>query len=338
MKNKFYYLISCLTIAFLTILGGCKESEIHYSHAKHMERGLKDCNTCHAYQEDFKPKWPKMAKCLACHMKNYDTSNPKSCLLCHTRPGTEIKVKHNIPKKYRDLKFTHKTHLENKVECIQCHKSIEKSDVITVELIPDMYGSCIPCHKERGSDRIQCSVCHKYIKNNRMPLYHEDRWVKHEDARWIQKHGNEFYYNQDYCKRCHSDLNWCVNCHQIQKPKNHNNAWRRKTHGFVASWDRKKCSACHQEDFCVRCHTNTKPLSHTAVWGGTKNHHCRNCHLPISTVECTVCHPRPTHPLAPGIPPWMTKPCESCHQPGGMAGRIRHDIPPGVACTICHKR
>lgn len=76
--RKFYYLISIVTFVTLTMLGGCKESEIHYSHARHMERGLKDCNICHAYKDDLEPKWPKMAKCLSCHMKNFDTANPQS--------------------------------------------------------------------------------------------------------------------------------------------------------------------------------------------------------------------------------------------------------------------
>ena len=342
MNKKSYYPIFLLVFSFLALLGGCKESEIHYSHAKHMERGLKDCNACHAYKDDLEPKWPKMAKCLSCHMKNFDSSNPTSCLLCHTRPGMKIKVKHNIPKKYRDLKFTHKVHLENKVECIQCHKSIEKSNAITVDLIPDMFGTCIPCHKERGEEKIACNVCHKHIKKNRMPLYHEDRWVKHTDARWIQKHGNEFYYNQDYCKRCHSNLDWCVNCHQNQKPKSHNNAWRKKTHGFAASWERKKCSVCHQEDFCERCHTSTTPLSHTASWGGanTRNRHCLNCHFPISMVTCTVCHKSPTHPSAIDSPhpPFVGNCTQSGCHPVGRAGEPPHPKPIGINCTACHNK
>ena len=323
------------------LLVGCEESEILYSHSKHIDRGLKDCNVCHSYKEDMEPKWPKMQICLTCHMKNYDTSNPKSCLLCHTKPEPEIKTRHrHIPKKYRELKFTHKVHLENKVKCNQCHKGIETSDAITLKLIPSMLGTCIPCHKERGKEQVACNVCHKHIKKNRMPLYHEDRWVKHDDVLWIQKHGNEFYYNQDYCKRCHEDLDQCVNCHQDQKPKSHNNAWRRKTHGFAASWERKKCGVCHQEDFCIRCHTNTTPLSHTASWGGvnTGNRHCVNCHFPLSMVECTVCHPTPTHPSAIDSPhpPFRGLHCSECHP--GRPGNPPHLKPTGIDCTVCHKR
>jgi len=340
--NKFNYIIYFTPLLFCLLLVGCKESGIHYSHARHIEKGLKDCNYCHSYKEDMEPDWPKMAKCLTCHMKNYDTRNPKSCLLCHTRPGMKMKIKHNIPKRYRDLKFSHKTHLENNIQCEQCHKGIEKSDAITLDLIPDMYGSCIPCHKEMGEERIACNVCHKYIKNNRMPLYHEDRWVKHDDVRWIQRHGSEFYYNQNYCKRCHSDLNWCVNCHQEQKPRNHNNAWRRKTHGFAASWERKKCSVCHQEDFCERCHTSTTPLSHTTSWGGvnTINRHCLNCHFPVSTVSCTVCHPNPAHPSADDSPhpPFIGNCSQSDCHPIGRAGEPPHPEPIGIQCTFCHNR
>lgn len=347
--NTCKYIIFFISIAVLSALGGCKESEIHFSHAKHMERGLSDCNTCHAYKEDLAPKWPKMPKCLTCHMKNFDTNNPRSCLLCHTKPGMKIKVKHNIPKKYRDLKFTHKVHLENNVACNKCHSSIEKSDTITTDLLPDMYRNCVPCHKERGADKIACDVCHKHIKKNRMPLYHEERWVNHEDPRWMLKHGSEFYYNKNYCKRCHSDQNWCVNCHQIQKPKSHNNAWRRRTHGFAASWERKKCMACHQEDFCVRCHTNTTPLSHTnPCWrlcqrGKNKSvsRHCLNCHYSISMVECRVCHPRPEHPSAIDSPhPPFSGNCyqSGCH-PAGRPGAAPHSIPPDMTnkCKVCHK-
>ncbi len=331
--NKSCYLISFMAIVFFMVLGGCEESAIHYSHAKHGERGLKDCNTCHAYNEDLTPQWPKMAKCLECHIKNFDTNNPESCLLCHTKPGTKIKVKYNIPKKYKDLKFTHKTHLENKVACNQCHENIEKSNEITPGLIPDMFGNCVPCHKNRGAEKLACDVCHKNIKKNRMPLYHEDRWVKHEDVRWIQRHGSEFYYNQDYCKRCHSDLNWCVNCHQEQKPKNHNNAWRGKTHGFAASWERKKCSVCHQEDFCERCHTSTKPLNHTASWVGGKHgstalwesKNCRVCHQEDFCVQCHT-NTRPlNHTATWGGENTANKHCLNCHFPVPM-----------FSCAICH--
>ena len=102
--NKFHYLIYGTILSFLMLLSGCKESEIHYSHAKHMERGLKDCNTCHNYKEDLEPKWPKMAKCLACHMKNFDPNNPKSCLMCHTKPGLKKKHKKNIMLKIRTVR------------------------------------------------------------------------------------------------------------------------------------------------------------------------------------------------------------------------------------------
>ena len=146
-------------------LGGCEESTINYSHAKHSERGLKDCNTCHAYSEDLTPKWPKMAKCLTCHIKNYDTNHPESCLLCHTRPGATINVRHNIPKKYRDLKFAHKIHLENKVECNQCHEHIEESnDVTPPGLIPDMFGNCVPCHKKEAQRRWRVTCVTKTLK------------------------------------------------------------------------------------------------------------------------------------------------------------------------------
>ncbi|MDR4509336.1 MAG: cytochrome c family protein [Candidatus Brocadiaceae bacterium] len=333
-------LLFFLAISMLVLFGGCNESEIHYSHKKHAARGLKDCNYCHPSGEDLEPRWPEMAKCLTCHMKNYDTFHPESCLLCHTKPGMKIKVKHPVPKKYKDINFSHKAHIENEVVCNQCHVGIEESDAITPDLIPDMFGNCIPCHKEMGKEKIACDVCHKHIKKNRRPLYHEERWVKHDDARWIQRHGNEFYYDQEYCQRCHGDLYWCVDCHQDQKPRNHNNAWRRKTHGFAASWERKKCSVCHQEDFCVRCHNNTKPLSHTASWGGINNRHCLNCHFPVSMVNCTVCHPNPAHPSAIDSPhPPFVGDCtqSGCH-PVGRVGEGPHPTPFGVACTVCHLR
>ena len=362
-----------MMLAFLLLLGGCNETEIYFSHANHIKRGLNDCNTCHNYEEDLTPKWPKMAKCLMCHKKNCDSGNAESCKFCHTGSGKKLKVVHHIPKKYGDLKFTHKVHLENKIECLHCHKGITTSLAITQDLIPDMLGTCIPCHKQRGESQTACSVCHKHIKNDRMPLYHEDQWVQHKELNWIKKHGREFYYNQDYCKRCHNDLDKCVACHQDQKPKNHNNAWRRKTHGFAASWDRKKCSVCHQEDFCERCHSSTKPLNHNAVWAG-KSHgsaalgnqnQCAVCHQEDFCIRCHSTTKPVSHNAA-----WREKThgfaasgnrnqCSACHQEdfcirchtttkplnhtsvwGGKGTKNLHcrscHLPATDACSACH--
>ena len=60
--KKFYYPISCITFAMLAmLLGGCKESEIHYSHAKHMERGFKGLQylppLCRRPRTEIGPRW-----------------------------------------------------------------------------------------------------------------------------------------------------------------------------------------------------------------------------------------------------------------------------------------
>ena len=163
----------------------------------------------------------------------------------------------------------------------------------------------------------------------------------------MQRHGDVYWHGgregAQRCAFCHVEPAFCDNCHKDQKPRDHTNLFRIKTHGLLAAVDRTRCQVCHETDFCVRCHENTAPRSHRAGWSGKRSRHCLNCHFPISREpSCATCHfQNPPHDTAPPQPPSHLPGlnCRLCHNStgGGGAKPLMHPDP-GINCELCHRR
>lgn len=147
-------------------------------------------------------------------------------------------------------------------------------------------------------------------------------------AGWIEYHGKTVDLNlgeggqtAQACLVCH-DKSDCYSCHNIRMPRDHNNFWRTRGHGFSAEANRERCITCHKQDYCVRCHNETAPRSHQGRWNaaglvGTPDRptHCDWCHFSSGVTpadNCVVCHRQAPHTSAP------------------------HPVSGSISCSLCH--
>ena len=185
---------------------------------------------------------------------------------------------------------------------------------------------------ESVGDWAACTECHQYIDETWLPPSHHHGWTRgHGDV--VRASSGR---SADRCELCHQEGQSCAVCHQRMAPESHDQTFRTRTHGVLASIDRSGCAVCHTQDSCAQCHQQTRPLSHRGSFGAPVNNHCVSCHLPVQDTGCRVCHPStPSHDTAAGLPadhvPSMN--CRLCH---GNGVALPHPDG-GHVCTSCHR-
>jgi hypothetical protein len=230
--------------------------------------------------------------------------------------------------------FNHPAHVDKQVECAKCHTDLTKS-VLPKE---NKMKWCMDCHEKTKPSLTECKVCHTELNKETRPKMHNGVRIPHDNPQmWTKMHGQESVKDPEYCLMCHDREASCENCHRKNPPDSHTVAWRGRSHGMRASWDRSKCAACHEEDSCIKCHRNTQPSSHQGGWGEPLNRHCVNCHYPESTTGCAVCHEQAEHPKALPSPHnfGFYGTCNRCH-PGGVPYRAPHIMNTSIKCIGCH--
>ncbi|MBI2191657.1 MAG: cytochrome c3 family protein [Planctomycetes bacterium] len=308
---------------------GLIKTRVRFSHKTHLKQEELQCTSCHrkAESED-KAGMPSMKQCLLCHEGVDEELAPeKRPVAVFGEKPTWSSVTH-LPE---ENIFSHKAHFEAKVACSECHKGIEKSEIITKKVRVEM-AACTRCHGRQEASTA-CETCHKEIRQDWSPESH-----KHE---WKRYHGgvarSESPRSEDQCSLCHQEAA-CNACHQDEAPQNHNSHWRTRGHWISASMDRRNCAACHRSDYCDRCHEETAPRNHLASWGSTRNQHCLSCHFPLRNESCFTCHKSdPGHQLAPSRPAdaqhavAQESNCRTCHN---VIGLTHPDS--GDNCGACH--
>jgi hypothetical protein len=271
--------------------------------------------------------------CSTCHDFDVEKPDPAACGKCHTNP--ENKIIPRVSLLGEENKFAHDPHIQKQVECAACHadpdaRTLPKGFLMTF---------CMDCHKKNGPEFSKCETCHKVMNKNVRPSALGPRHLPHDaPGIWRHVHGQESRNDNAMCALCHESKDFCDACHRQNPPESHTISWRRTGHGLRASWDREKCSVCHEEDFCIKCHRNTKPVSHTGSWGEPTDRHCLSCHYPADRTQCVVCHEAIEHrdampsPHDLGVFPAR---CASCH-PGGIPTRAPHVTNASVRCIVCH--
>ena len=329
-------------ILMAVLLGAC--ATFTSSHGTRQDRGLKSphnkqhategmaCTDCHTQDDKGEPVIPNHELCSTCHY--FDTSKPDDkCNFCHTRP--EQKLDPLVKVLGGDNKFNHKAHIDKNVECVTCHPDPGKSILAPAA---DRMKWCMDCHTKNGYGKTDCSVCHSELSKTVRPKTYQGMRLPHDNPQmWETLHGRQSQRDPEFCNRCHDKETSCEDCHRKNPPKSHDIAWRSRTHGMRAEWDRQKCAACHEEDFCVRCHQHTEPTSHKGGWGEPLNRHCINCHYPPSDNGCTACHQEIEHPKALASPHTVGiyGSCWLCH-PGSVPYRAPHIMNTSIKCLACH--
>ncbi len=321
---------ACATIGTIISSRGGHDRGHRFTHNIHENEGL-DCDLCHELDDSGWPGMPDHDMCSVCH--EIDEDNPDDhCARCHTRPDQSIDPA--APRLSDEVRFSHQTHDDGGVECATCHADSERR-ALQEKNIMDW---CMDCHAQTNPELNECSVCHTVLDKDVRPTSRQGIPIAHGNPQlWEKVHGRESRRDLEFCLTCHDHETSCEECHRRNPPDSHNLAWRRRSHGVRASWDRQNCAVCHEEDSCVRCHQKTTPVSHGAGWGPPHNRHCVSCHFPPSNTGCAVCHENIEHRRARISPHTLGiyGECSRCH-PGAVPYRAPHIMNTSVRCIVCH--
>jgi len=333
-----------IAIVLASCLGARPPRAATFPHDVHVtEKGLA-CTMCHltAKTADL-PSMPPPELCAPCH----DPKNGDPRVRANAAPDATfvqwrdrwfaqggVFRRSSTGQLPSDVVFRHGDHTgKAQLPCTQCHVDMPSEREVPVSM-PDWKRACMECHEQRGMDNRDCSKCHQRITKDTPPQSHFHAWdTRHGE---IVRNGDDS--SQHRCELCHDEKSSCTECHQNNAPKNHDNMFRTRTHGFLASVDRSRCYTCHRTDSCDECHRTTLPVTHRPGFGDNAQRHCNSCHLPLQDTGCVVCHPgTPSHNEAEDLPSnhqpsWN---CRQCHGPGRDENLPHPDG--GHQCTACHR-
>jgi hypothetical protein len=244
---------------------------LRFDHALHLDAGA-DCTTCHEsvtkseVTQDL--NLPGHEQCEMCHdieaaQKGQKTDPPASCGTCHPSFDPTVRkepAKLDMPS--ANLHFSHKLHLDKKVECVTCHGDMTKVNLATRQQLPKM-ATCFQCHDGSVAPN-DCKTCHLKDVSGRLqltfasgilrPMQGDPLGLDH-GPRFEFTHGTRAAVSRQTCAQCHSD-SFCQKCHDsLQKPLAvHPNDFI-TLHPLQARADASRCESCHRfQSFCAACH------------------------------------------------------------------------------------
>ncbi|MCX7797611.1 MAG: cytochrome c3 family protein [Melioribacter sp.] len=280
MKIKIFYTVVLLSITlFLTIAAvNIKEPQrtnkdiIKFSHSLHKE--IAECKTCHSKAVEsttLKDRLlPEKQVCATCH----DVNDTEQCNTCHYE-----NVYEKLIQKKSDLIFNHRMHvIEQKMDCIACHKGIEEVDyAFQAENAYPKMNQCYTCHNNQTVARNDCETCH-VSTTNLIPQDHKQvNFLKlHKFSANMTNAECNMCHDNDFCETCHvsttmiTESNTAKNFYVPYSPHNFVDGTKqqqitrvhelnyRYTHGIDANNKTSECQTCHQvETFCVECHNSS---------------------------------------------------------------------------------
>src|SRR5688572_14970571 len=324
------YMAGCILVDALVQ----EQRAFAFSHRLHVEEEGLDCGDCHGrWAEDEDPGMPLAAQCALCHA-DLDAEKPPELRVEALFEGKDFRAAH-AGRQSDEVLFSHRYHATLELECTACHADVA-SDEGTLAArgaaLRMSMDSCLACHDAGAGPReAECAACHAEIRQDALPPSHHANWTRYHGS-VVRARADE---RTDQRALCHQPSE-CTSCHQIERPANHNNYWRRRGHGLTASMDRDSCATCHDSDSCERCHDEIRPQNHVGNWGEPTDRHCLACHEPLRSTSCGVCHEAtPSHDLATPLPsdhePGMD--CRLCHGNGQPLPHVDN----GQTCTSCHR-
>jgi hypothetical protein len=167
--------------------------------------------------------------------------------------------------------FTHKIHVDQGLECTQCHPNIAKSNSLADANLPTT-AVCKDCHDDKKAPpeskepprltfshawhlpivKNKCDTCHKQL-----PEPGEERAVP-PMATCTGCHNHQKDFAAARCTPCHVDLKSFP-----LEPKSafaHVGQWI-VAHGSYARTSVESCANCHDQTYCAECHdSQTTPM------------------------------------------------------------------------------
>ena len=126
------------------------------------------------------------------------------------------------------IPFPHKTHIDKKAECVDCHESVAKGPIAGIPSVK----TCMICHSQIATDRPLIKEVTAYAdKGVEIPWQRVYGFTHEAHVRF--NHAPHIRASVD-CKTCHGDLagqtvaervvdhnmGFCVNCHRQKKASN----------------------------------------------------------------------------------------------------------------------
>jgi len=131
---------------------------IAFSHQEHVMRAGMKCDDCHQLSPDGKQMpIPNVVTCMTCHRAVMTTSPEVQKLARLKKEGQQVSwVRiYQLP---HFVFFSHRKHIDAKVDCAVCHGMVRDQTVLRQEKDISM-ASCINCHQLRKAPT-SCSLCH----------------------------------------------------------------------------------------------------------------------------------------------------------------------------------
>jgi hypothetical protein len=218
-------------------------SDLHMSHAKHIDLVKEDCSRCHVQlPEPSRPpaRTTTMDTCRSCHEHEQQFAAGQ-CTECHTDLS-----------RYALAPITAFSH---------------QGDFTAAHALPARAApqSCATCHDQRF-----CADCHATTTGlaieTRLPDRVDRRFIHRND--FLAQHAFDAKAEPATCSRCHAPT-FCSDCHTAQNltllaanPRTpHPPEWSfpgpANTHAQAARQNIGSCAACHDQgaaSVCVKCH------------------------------------------------------------------------------------
>ena len=307
-----------------------------FPHAVHA--GLQDlsCTMCHGVRPgEAPPSGPTPELCAPCHDQVDADKAPEDRVAARFDESGRF-VRSEVARLPEELRFSHRAHMDvDSVDCQSCHPDPDRPRASDRPLLGKR--DCMGCHAQREASN-DCGVCHESVDRGWVPESHGEQWKRRGHGQIVRDGlgGAEAELSMHRCDLCHDAAASCQACHVQEAPESHDNHFRLRGHGVMASLDRSRCAVCHKQDSCQQCHQETRPMSHRGGFGSPTQRHCTGCHFPLQQTGCYVCHKAtPEHEMATPLPaghnPSMN--CRLCH---GNGQALPHPDG-GHSCTLCHK-
>jgi hypothetical protein len=277
MIKKFYITISILSIALLLFTAFLSQKAdpiksnkelIKFSHALHYE--LVECADCHSSVAESislnDRLLPNHDNCVGCH----DVDDTNDCNTCHIDENYEPLIR-----KKSGLIYNHKIHNVQGMQCIDCHKGLDKVEYSfeSAGVNPSME-ICSACHNEVKIASNSCESCH-ISTHYLMPQNHRsvDFTRSHKFLSWELNANCMMCHDNNTCQDCHvatnviTETNLPDDFYAPYYPSSSVDGARQQAilkvheigyrfyHGIDAKGKTQECQSCHQiETFCANCH------------------------------------------------------------------------------------